>query len=190
MLRARLMASASIRWCDAHMPEMRRGNTLPRSGIKFCSSFTSLKSMMSTLSRQKRQTLRRRNRPRGPPRPPEGRPCGDLSSSRSKSRSSLLKFLDIILFLIFSKATSRGACPYGPERARESPKPSTQEGDGAGRAPHASSPPASPVAALVVVVDDAAAKEPGFTGRFAALRARFAANFSARWRSSSTRTVR
>src|SRR5919206_396789 len=79
MLRARLIASASIRWCAVQTPEILRGRILPRSGMKFCNSFTSLKSMMSTLSTQKRQTLRRRMRPRPPPRPPPppcGLPCG------------------------------------------------------------------------------------------------------------------
>ena len=32
MLRARLMASVSLRWCSAQVPNMRRGRTLPRSG--------------------------------------------------------------------------------------------------------------------------------------------------------------
>src|SRR5436305_1739480 len=106
MLRARLMASASIRWCAVQTPEIRRGRILPRSGMKFCRSFTSLKSMRSTLSTQNRQTLRRRMRPRAPPRPRCSRPAGIPSSSASKSRSPLSMFLDIILFS-FSQLRAR-----------------------------------------------------------------------------------
>ena len=32
MFRARLMASVSLRWCSAQVPNMRRGRILPRSG--------------------------------------------------------------------------------------------------------------------------------------------------------------
>ena len=42
MFRARLMARVSLRWCSAQVPNMRRGRTLPRSGTKPESSFTSL----------------------------------------------------------------------------------------------------------------------------------------------------
>ncbi len=37
-----MIATRSFRWCFAHVPEMRRGNTLARSGTKPCRSFTSL----------------------------------------------------------------------------------------------------------------------------------------------------
>src|SRR5579885_667045 len=115
MLRARLIASQSMRWCAVQTPEIRRGRILPRSGMKFCKSFTSLKSMMSTLSTQKRQTLRRRMRPRAPPRPRCSRPAGILSSSESKSRSRLSKFLDIILFPFpLGRAASTGKLRRGP----------------------------------------------------------------------------
>jgi hypothetical protein len=80
--------------------------------------------MMSTLSRQKRQTLRRRNLPRAPPppppppRPPRSPPpkrppprSSSFPKSRSRSRS---KFLDIIFLFqtlrpIFRSGDSRSA---------------------------------------------------------------------------------
>jgi tetratricopeptide (TPR) repeat protein len=40
--RARFSAVCSLRWCIAHVPEMRRGRILPRSGTNGISSFTSL----------------------------------------------------------------------------------------------------------------------------------------------------
>jgi hypothetical protein len=42
MLRARLMAVPSWRWCRAQFPEMRRGMIFPRSVIKFRKRLISL----------------------------------------------------------------------------------------------------------------------------------------------------
>jgi hypothetical protein len=42
MLRARLMAVPSWRWCRAQLPEMRRGMIFPRSVIKFRKRLMSL----------------------------------------------------------------------------------------------------------------------------------------------------
>ena len=41
-MRARLIAFCSLRWCSAHVPEMRRGRIFPRSGMNCCSVLMSL----------------------------------------------------------------------------------------------------------------------------------------------------
>jgi len=41
-VRARLIAVASMRWCGAQVPEIRRGRILPRSGMNDPSSRESL----------------------------------------------------------------------------------------------------------------------------------------------------
>src|ERR1044072_5335208 len=107
-----------MRWCDAHIPEMRRGKIFPRSGTYDDSNLTSLKSMISTLSMQKRQIFRRCMR-RGP------RPMPARSYSRSKpyppSRSS--KFCDITLsfqwlILFHTRAIPHGMAVLGGFRFR------------------------------------------------------------------------
>ena len=42
MCRARLIASVSLRWCSAQVPNIRRGRILPRSGTNWEISLTSL----------------------------------------------------------------------------------------------------------------------------------------------------
>src|SRR5216683_1316884 len=78
MLRLRLMAVATWRWCRPQFPERRRGTILPRSVMKYLSSAACLWSTLRLLSAQYRHTLRRPN-PRPPPRsspipPPRSRP--------------------------------------------------------------------------------------------------------------------
>src|SRR6185295_2047613 len=75
------------------MPEIRRGKIFPRSGTYDDSNLTSLKSMISTLSMQKRQIFRRCMR-RGP-RPPM--PARSYSRSKPYPPSRSSKFCDITL---------------------------------------------------------------------------------------------
>jgi hypothetical protein len=57
--RARMMATRSLRWCFAQVPEMRRGSTLARSGTKEASSSRPVVDVVDLVA-QNLQTLRRR----------------------------------------------------------------------------------------------------------------------------------
>ena len=60
MLRALLMATASSRWCFAHVPVMRRGMILPRSAVNRFRPPASFQSMVAFLI-QNLQTFRLKN---------------------------------------------------------------------------------------------------------------------------------
>ena len=70
MCRARLIATATLRWCRAQSPVLRRGKIMPLSLVNRRRSLTFFQSMTRSFSAQYRQTFRRGCQRRQAPRHP------------------------------------------------------------------------------------------------------------------------